>query len=123
MYLCYGIHHLFNVVTAREGIPHAILIRALTPMDGIPYMLQRRGHQKVTKNLCKGPGTLSQALGIRTEHSGLDICDETSNIWICQSELSVSESRIRSDVRIGIDYAGDWAEKPWRFILEGPMNI
>ena len=63
VYLCYGIHHLFNIVTNRRDIPHAILIRALEPMKGIPEMLARTGKEKLDNSLTRGPGNLSKALG------------------------------------------------------------
>ena len=118
VYLCYGIHHLFNVVTGDEGVPHAILIRAIEPIYGLEIMMKRRHHEKPTKRLSAGPGTLSQALGIHTGHSGLDICDPDAPIWISPSLTLPDPSRIRSGSRIGIDYAGEWASKPWRFILD-----
>src|SRR6185437_5047411 len=70
VYLCYGLHALFNVVTNEEGIPHAILIRAIKPEIGVEEMLRRRKKSKVDKTLASGPGTVSQALGITTKHNG-----------------------------------------------------
>jgi len=80
VYLCYGIHHLFNVVTNAEGIPHAILIRAIEPMEGIDNMLKRRKMDTLKTNLTSGPGILSQALGIQTSHSGISLLGD--EIWI-----------------------------------------
>ena len=117
VYLCYGIHHLFNVVTGEEGVPHAVLIRAIKPTFGTGMMLSRRSHAKMTKKLCAGPGTLAQALGIKTLHSGIDICDVDSPIWISESKEPYPREAISCGPRIGIDYAGEWAHKPWRFFL------
>ncbi len=70
VYLCYGIHHLFNVVTNKKDVPHAILIRALEPIEGIPLMLQRTGKPRADHSLTRGPGNLSRALGLLTHHTG-----------------------------------------------------
>ncbi len=73
VYLCYGIHHLFNVVTNRQGIPHAVLIRALEPISGIEDMLRRAGKAKADYTLTKGPGNVSKIMGIRTNHTGTSL--------------------------------------------------
>lgn len=116
VYLCYGIHHLFNVVTGEEDVPHAVLIRALQPVHGLDLMLQRRGLEKPSGRLSAGPGTLSQALGICTRHTGLDLCAADSPIWLSSAEEMPDASEIKATPRIGIDYAGEWAKKPWRFV-------
>jgi DNA-3-methyladenine glycosylase len=73
VYLCYGIHHLFNVVTNTKHTPHAILIRAIEPVKGIDKMLQRTGKKKPDSAITKGPGNVSKALGISTAHSGYSL--------------------------------------------------
>ena len=80
VYLCYGLHHLFNVVTNVEGIPHAVLIRAIKPIDGIEHILVRRKQKALAKNTAAGPGTVSQALGISTKLNGTDL--NADAIWI-----------------------------------------
>lgn len=80
VYLCYGIHHLFNIVTNVEGIPHAVLIRAIEPTDGAELMLRRRNMKEGSPKLSGGPGTLTQALGIKTTHTQTDLTDE--QIWL-----------------------------------------
>ena len=80
VYLCYGIHHLFNIVTNVEGIPHAVLIRALEPTDGVELMLHRRNMKEVSLKFSGGPGTLTQALGIKTTHTQTDLTGE--QIWL-----------------------------------------
>jgi DNA-3-methyladenine glycosylase len=107
IYLCYGMHHLLNIVTNVEGIPHAVLIRALKPTHGIETMQERR---KNRSPLAAGPGTLSQALGLTLAHNGIPIGDPT--IWL---EDRGNKLSIHSSPRIGIDYAEEWVEKPWRF--------
>ena len=110
VYLCYGIHHLFNVVTNSAEEPHAILIRAIRPLEGIATMTARRAPAKATTG---GPGTLSQALGIRTVHSGLDLLGDT--IWIEDRGIAIPESTLIIGPRVGVDYAGDDALLPYRF--------
>ena len=83
VYLCYGIHHLFNIVTNKKNIPHAILIRAIKPVKGITTILERRKQDTIHPKIAGGPGTVSQGLGIQTIHSGIDL---TVNI---QSDLSL----------------------------------
>lgn len=116
VYLCYGIHALFNVVTHQEGIPHAILVRSILPKFGIQTMLQRRGKQESDCNLTGGPGTLTQALGIQLSHNGFSLIQ--SPIWIEDRGIHVKEEEIQALPRIGIDYAGEDALLPWRFCFQ-----
>lgn len=115
VYLCYGIHHLFNVVTAVEGMPHAVLIRAVEPVENIELMLQRRGMSKLKPNLTAGPGVLSRALGITTQHSGLSLTDPQNGIWIEDRGYDIFEKLIIASPRVGVDYAEECALWPWRF--------
>ena len=115
VYLIYGMHHLFNVVTSTEGLADAVLIRAIEPLEGVDLMLQRRGMAAPLKNLSAGPGTLSAALGIRTkDHYGLDLLGDT--IWIEDAPL-LSPNEMIVSTRIGVDYAEEDALKPWRFYM------
>ncbi len=115
VYLCYGIHHLFNVVTNGKDVPHAVLIRAIKPMEGIPTMLERRNTNQLHNKITAGPGTVSQALGIRTEHSGLDL--RGNKIWIEDKGIKVYEKDIVAGTRIGVNYAGEDAKLPYRFVI------
>ena len=115
VYLCYGIHHLFNVVSAKEGIAHAVLIRALEPTDGIDKMLERRNFDKLKPNLCSGPGTVAKALGLSTIHSGHSMLDKNSSIWVEDRGLTYKDSEILASPRVGIDYAEECAAWNWRF--------
>ena len=115
VYLCYGIHHLFNFVTNKQGIPHAILLRAIQPEKGIQHMLLRRKKTKVDKTLCGGPGTVSQALGITTRNNGELLSGK--KIWVEDTEIKVSSKDIIIGPRIGVDYAGEDAKLPYRFRL------
>lgn len=118
IYLCYGIHHLFNVVTNSEGRPHAVLIRALQPADGIDTMLRRRGQAVAVTSLCAGPGTLSKAMGLHRRYSGTSL--DSDLIWIEDRSVDPREEDIVASPRVGVDYAGDDAKLPWRFrILPG----
>lgn len=114
VYLCYGIHHLFNVVTNRAGRADAVLIRALQPIEGIETMFLRRKISKLEKRLTGGPGMLTQAMGISTRHYGYKLNDDV--IWI--EEGSVDQSQIIATTRIGVDYAEEDAQKPWRFYIK-----
>ncbi|MBX5439817.1 MAG: DNA-3-methyladenine glycosylase [Thermoflavifilum sp.] len=115
VYLCYGIHHLFNVVTNEAGIPHAVLIRAIQPEEGIEYMLRRAGKQQLDYSLTAGPGALSRALGIHyRQHNGVKL---TGNlIWI-EDALSVPDTEVVATTRVGVAYAQEDAWLPYRFYL------
>lgn len=115
VYLCYGIHHLFNVVTNTEGNPHAILVRALEPVDGIVDMLLRTGKKKMDYSLTRGPGNVSKAMGIQTRHTGTDLLGNL--IYIVDDNFKVKETDIVSSPRIGVDYAGEDALLLYRFHL------
>lgn len=116
VYLIYRIHSLFNVVTNREDVPHAVLVRAVEPVDGIDVMLQRRNLKEKQKNVSGGPGLLSQALGIKTEHSGFSLLD--GEIWIEDQHTRVTKEQIASGPRIGVDYAGEDALLPRRYWIK-----
>ena len=115
VYLCYGIHHLFNVVTNVEGVPHAVLIRAVQPLDGIDIMLRRRNLNNISNRLTAGPGILSQAMGISVHISGQSLLDK--QIWIENRENNnqLMDLKIISSPRVGVQYAGEDANNLWRF--------
>lgn len=120
VYLCYGIHHLFNVVTGISGMAHAVLIRAGEPLEGEDLMQDRR---KITTNgklrsrvqLTTGPGTMAQALGLKTEWSGQLLYGDSTPVWIEDRQIEIQEHQIASGPRIGVEYAGESAAWPWRF--------
>ena len=117
MYLCYGIHHLFNVVTHTKDTPHAILIRALEPVTGIDYMLQRCHKKKMDYTLTAGPGNLSRALGINHRlHTGMPLTGD--KIWIEDTGKKISSSKIIVNTRVGVNYALDDAYLPYRFYIK-----
>ncbi len=117
VYLCYGIHHLFNVVTHTKDIPHAILIRAVEPLIGIETMLQRTGKKKLDSTLTRGPGNVSKALGICTTHSGTALTGK--ELYIVADDFVFAKGEIAASPRIGVDYAGKDALLPYRFYVKG----
>lgn len=114
IYLCYGIHHLFNIVTNEEQMADAVLIRAVEPILGQEVMQLRRGEKVKFQKLTAGPGTLSQALGIHKDYTGADLTADT--IWLAQGHGEDFE--IATDRRVGVDYAGQDALLPWRFMIK-----
>ena len=117
IYLCYGIHHLFNIVTNKENIPHAVLIRAIEPKDGIEIMLQRRNKKKIDYTLTSGPGSLSKALDITVEESGTSLMGDL--IWLEDQNIYFKNQDILTSPRIGVQYAGKDSLNPWRFRIKG----
>jgi len=117
VYLIYGIHHLFNVVTNKKDIPHAVLVRALEPLEGIPTMLERTGKAKLDHTLTRGPGNLSKALGLYIQHTGFSLFDNV--VYIGDDGYKVRKSDVVAGPRIGVDYAGPDAELPYRFFVKG----
>ncbi len=115
VYLCYGIHHLFNIVTNKKGRADAVLIRAVEPSEGVDTMKKRRNMTSIEKRLTAGPGVLSCALGIQTIHYGTAMNSDT--IWIEEGAL-IHEDKIVASVRIGVEYAEEDALKPWRFYIK-----
>jgi DNA-3-methyladenine glycosylase len=118
VYFVYGMYYQFNVVTNVEDIPHATLIRALEPVEGIEIMRRRR-HQHPDHNLTNGPGKLCIALGIDRKLDRADLLGD--KVWI-EDGAKVPTRKIASGPRIGIDYAEEWVDKPWRFwIRDNPF--
>jgi DNA-3-methyladenine glycosylase len=117
VYLCYGIHHLFNVVTNNKETPHAILIRAVEPVKGIDEMLRRVGKEKFDHTLTKGPGNLAKALGLFTFHSGNSL--RSKELFIADDRFVFSKKEIAASPRIGVDYAGEDALLSYRFYVKG----
>ena len=114
VYLCYGIHHLLNFVTNADGIPDAILIRGIMPTHGEDLMLRRTGKRKITPDIGIGPGKVSKLLGLTVADNGLTLCGDT--LWIEDRGLVVPESQLEITPRIGVDYAGEDALLPYRFV-------
>ncbi len=117
VYLCYGMHFLFNVVTNVAGTPDAVLVRALEPVEGVAIMQSRRGRKIDPLQLTTGPGKLSRALGIDQAMNGKFLLN--NEVWIEDSGNKIASRDIARSPRIGIDYAGEDALLPWRFSLRG----
>lgn len=116
VYLCYGIHQLFNVVTNEKGKADAVLVRAIEPTIGIDEMQNRRGRLSNPFHLTSGPGKLSKALGIDRSLNGKYLLN--NDVWIEDTSVVFSRKDIVVSKRIGIDYAGEDAKLPWRFFLK-----
>lgn len=114
VYLCYGIHQMFNVVTNKQGAADAVLVRALEPVEGEVWMLTRMKTTSM-KRITSGPGKLTKALGIDRTFDGKDL--SSAQLWIEQG-VKVVKNQIIASARIGIDYAGDDARLPWRFSIQ-----
>jgi len=121
VYLCYGIHHLFNVVTNMEDVPHAVLVRAAEPITGIETMLQRTAKKVADHTLTRGPGNVSKTLGIYTQHTGTDLKSE--NFFIADDGFKLSKKDIVATPRIGVDYAAEDALLPYRFFIKGNLYV
>ena len=121
VYLCYGLHHLFNVVKNKKDIPHAILIRALEPFEGIEIMLDRTRKSKLDFSLTKGPGNVSKALGLFTHHSGKNLLRD--EIFIVDDGFKLNKKDIEITKRIGVDYAQEDALLLYRFSVKGNKYV
>lgn len=121
VYLCYGIHHLFNVVTNVKDMADAVLVRAVEPIDGKPTISARREMDVSSPAVTAGPGRLTQALGITTDATGIDLTG--SVIWIEDRDVHITNDDIAATPRIGVDYAGEHAQRPWRFTLKNSRWI
>lgn len=120
VYICYGIHHLFNVVTNKKDIPDAVLIRAIHPTHGIESILKRRNMKVLKKNVSGGPGTVGVALGIRKSHSGIDLLSD--KIWIEDRKIVIDPNNVTVSKRIGVESASEAAHYPYRFVLKVNEN-
>jgi len=119
IYLLYGLSWAINLVVANEGEPHAVLIRALEPARGLELMAMRRRKAPETRELTNGPGKLTQALAITGADYGRDLCGDTLFV----EDGDGRALRIGRSPRINVDYAGDWAHRPWRFYERGNRYV
>lgn len=121
VYLCYGIHQMFNIVTANEGIAHAVLIRAIEPIEGKDIMLQRTGKKKWDESITSGPGRVGKAFGFHTSQCGLSLTG--NDLYIADDGFRLKEEDIVSSPRIGVDYAGEHAEWHYRFYVKDNVYV
>lgn len=119
VYLLYGVSWAMNLVTAPEGTPHAVLIRAIEPIRGLELMARRRSRPVDSRELTNGPGKLTHALGITRAQYGFDLCGDV--LYLEDDERQCG--RIGRSRRINVAYAGAWAEKPWRFYERGNRYV
>ena len=117
VYLCYGIHEMFNIVTSAEGQPHAILVRAINPTDGLEAMQCRRNMPVVKPTITMGPGSVAKALGISRAINAFSLQGDT--IWIEDKGLIFTDEAVAAVPRVGVDYAGEDALLPYRFYVKG----
>lgn len=121
IYLCYGIHHLLNIVTSAENDPKCVLIRSIEPLHGIAEMEMRRKMPSIKPFLSSGPGTLTKALGIDQSFNGEDLT--LNRIWIEDQGIRYQSSQISTAPRVGIDYAGEHASLPLRFFVNDSKYV
>lgn len=121
VYLCYGIHHLFNVVTHMANVPHAVLIRGVEPLVGLETMLQRRRKSRVDYTLTAGPGALSEAFGIKTKHTNCSL--QGPEIYIENQLINIPPGEIVVGTRVGVAYAAEDALLPYRFSVRGNKYV
>ncbi|MDB5196245.1 MAG: 3-methyladenine glycosylase [Flaviaesturariibacter sp.] len=117
VYLCYGIHQMFNIVTNVNGEPNAILIRAVEPLEGIDIMLERTAKRTFDATLTRGPGNVGKAFGFHTSQCGLSLTSD--ELFIADDGFGLPEAALGIAPRIGVDYAGEDALLPYRFFLKG----
>ncbi len=115
VYLCYGIHHLFNIVTNKKSIPDAVLLRGILPINGIKVMENRSGKNLTGMDIIAGPGKTSKALGITVNHNKESLIGNL--IWIEDFGYNPDRNDILTGRRIGVAYAGEDAFLPYRFLL------
>ncbi len=121
VYLCYGIHEMFNVVVSVEGDPRAVLIRAVHPMEGLEVMLYRRNMLAVKSNITSGPGSVAQAFGINRKINGINLQSDT--LWLEDRGLSFADEQIAAVPRVGVAYAKEDALLPYRFYVKGDVYV
>ncbi|HUP12992.1 MAG TPA: DNA-3-methyladenine glycosylase, partial [Niastella sp.] len=121
VYLCYGIHQMFNIVTSKESRAHAILIRAVEPLEGVDIMLLRTGKKKLDYSLTRGPGNVGKAFGFHTSECGLSLV--SNELYIVDDGSKIGESAVVASPRIGVDYAGEDALLHYRFYIKGSPYV
>ena len=121
VYLCYGMHHLFNIVTGAADNPQAVLIRAVEPLDGVAVMALRRQKKAGDYRISAGPGAMSAALGITTADDGTLL--DSGRIWLENRSIIINDEDIIASARIGVHYAGEDALLPYRFYLKNNLYV
>ena len=119
IFFIYGMYYQFNIVVGAVGTPHAILIRAVEPVENAEIMRERRGAMP-DKNLTSGPGKLCLAFGIDKSFNNENLLG--GKVWL-EDYKSFSDAETTNGKRIGIDYAEEFAEKPWRFWIKNNLYV
>jgi DNA-3-methyladenine glycosylase len=119
VYMIYGFHFCLNVVTEPPGYPAAVLIRALEPIENVDLMWELRNNPEHETNIASGPGKLCMAMSIDKQLNGADLLGTT--IWI--EDRKLDPGPIRTSPRVGVDYAGEYKDKPWRFFVDGSLHV
>jgi DNA-3-methyladenine glycosylase len=119
VYLCYGIHHMFNIVTNTADKPDAVLIRGVEPLEGNKWMLQRFNKENFDSSIGRGPGNVGKALGVFTKHSGYSL--QSKQFFIADD--GVKNLNIMASKRIGVDYAGAHALWLYRFYIKDHPQV
>ncbi|MCA9297358.1 MAG: DNA-3-methyladenine glycosylase, partial [Phycisphaerales bacterium] len=122
-YFTYGMHHCMNIVCGRPGQGVAVLLRAIEPTEGVHLMRERRPAARNDRQLCAGPARLTQALDINLTHDGLSLVDGDRLFVERIRARALPTTRIVACPRIGVDYAGDWADRPLRFLIRGHAGV
>jgi DNA-3-methyladenine glycosylase len=118
IYFVYGMHWLMNIVTEPEGIPAAVLIRAIFPIEGLEAMAKYRPQQAYKDGWLDGPAKLTQALSLDGKMNGLDLCRQDSRLQV-ETGRSISESKIQVGARVGLNSVPEpWKSMPWRFMVD-----
>ena len=121
VYLCYGIHQMFNIVTNQKEVPHAILIRGVEPIEGIETMLSRTGKTNLDATLTRGPGNVGKAFGFHTSQCGMQLTSK--EMHIVDDGFAIEADLVHSSPRIGVDYAGEHALWHYRFFIKGNKYV
>lgn len=117
VYLIYGMYYCVNFTAGNvPEKPEAVLIRALEPVEGMEFMAKHRKLTDGLKNLTNGPGRLCMAMGISKAENKLDV---TAPPFYIRNAEPVPQSEVAETTRVGVDYAEEWKDKPWRFYIKG----
>jgi len=116
VYFCYGMHYLFNVVTNKKEVPDAVLIRGIIPLKNKKWIFQRISERSLKNGVLNGPGKVTKALGINKSLNGVSLLG--NQIWIEDDGILIPQNDIIVGPRIGVDYAGEDALLPYRFLVK-----
>ncbi len=119
VYMIYGVHHCLNAVTEAPGFPAAVLIRAIEPLDGLARLGRNRPRAVRASEIGSGPGKLCQAMGIDRRLNAVSL--SASELWI--EDRSIHPGPLAASPRVGVDYAAEYRDKPWRFFVEGNPHV